>query len=283
MSIAYKIAIVEAAMTNSFALVLLVAASIAAASSHAEERSLHLMPAGAVVKDKFTLVGKTVPLPEGEFVFVASQVRDATHVRGEWVKQRVQLLTVYLVQLTDEQVKAEVLATTVLDPRFTYSKWEDEPCTRGDTLFRLDLTQNAGYQQNCLIVNHVTGIYTRQPPGIYGDAYAWLQQHGARLPIDVVIQASVTRIEVGERLSVIHRFNPAAYGCDVGRNPSRATSAWHPNAIANDAQRKHFVDGVVEWAKRLQVFVDQQFRSGARLSDIDRSGAGIPRCEPKPG
>jgi len=268
---------------NAFALVLLVAASIAAASSHAEERSLHLMPAGAVVKDKFTLVGKTVPLPEGEFVFVASQVRDATHVRGEWVKQRVQLLTVYLVQLTDEQVKAEVLATTVLDPRFTYSKWEDEPCTRGDTLFRLDLTQNAGYQQNCLIVNHVTGIYTRQPPGIYGDAYAWLQQHGTRLPIDVVIQASVTRIEVGERLSVIHRFNPAAYGCDVGRNPSRATSAWHPNAIANDAQRKHFVDGVVEWAKRVQVFVDHQFRSGARLSDIDRSGAGIPRCEPKSG
>ena len=114
-------------MTNPLALAVLIAASIAAAPSHAEERSLHLMPAGTVVKDKFTLVGKTVPLPEGEFVFVASQVRDATHVRGEWVRQRVQLLTVYLVQLADEQVQAEVLATTVLDPRFTYSKWEDEP------------------------------------------------------------------------------------------------------------------------------------------------------------
>jgi len=267
-------------MTKPLALALLAAAGIAAASSHAEERSLHLMSAGTVVKDKFTLVGKTVPLPEGEFVFVATQVRDARLVKGEWIRQRVQLLTVYLVQLTEAQVRAEVLATTVLDPRFTYSKWEDEPCARSDTLFRLDLTQNAGYQQNCLIVNHITGIYTRQPPGIYGDAYAWLQQ-GARLPIDVMIQASVTRIEVGEWLSVTHRFNPAAYGCDVGRNSSWATSAWHPNAIANDAQRKHFVDGVVEWAKRIQTFVDQQFRGAARLSGIDRSGAAMPRCEPR--
>jgi len=166
---------------------IVVAAMLAGAggSAAAEERSIHLMPPGTVVKERFTLIDKSVPLPEGEFVFVASQVRDATHVKGEWIRQRVQLITVYLAQLDGEELRAEVLATTVLDPRFTYSKWEDEPCNREDTLFRLDLSHNRGYQQNCLQVNHITNIYTRQPPGIYSDAYVWLQRRGARLPVEV--------------------------------------------------------------------------------------------------
>src|SRR5437868_4680674 len=202
-------------MVKTAALATMAAAIAIASSVRAQETSIHLMPVGTVVKDKFTLVGKTLPLPEGDFVLVATRARDATHVKGEWIRQRVQLVTAYLVQLEGDQVRAEVTATTVLDPRFTYSKWEDEPCTRGDTLFRLDLTQNAGYQQNCLLVNHITNIYTRHPEGIYGDAYVWLQQHGAHLPIDVVITATVTRIEVGEWLAVTQRFNPAAFGCDV--------------------------------------------------------------------
>jgi hypothetical protein len=246
----FRTAIVEAA-----------ALAMACGAAMAQERSVHLMPPGTVVKESFTLVDKTVPLPEGEFVFVATQVRDATHVKGEWIRQRVQLVSVYLAQLDGDQLRAEVLATTVLDPRFTYSKWEDEPCNRSDTLFRLDLSRNPGYQQNCLQINHITKIYTRQPPGIYGDAYAWLQQRAVRLPVEVVIQATVTRIEVGERLSVTHRFNPAAYGCDVGKNASWATSAWHPNAFGKDAQRNQFVASVVELGKALQVQIDQQFRN----------------------
>jgi len=232
----------------------------------AQDRSVHLMAPGTVVKESFTLVDKTVPLPEGEFVFVASQVRDATHVKGEWIRQRVQLVTVYLAQLDGDQLRAEVLAATVLDPRFTYSKWEDEPCNRSDTLFGLDLSQSPGYRQNCLQVNHITNIYTRQPPGIYGDAYGWLQQRAVRLPLDVVIQATVTRIEVGERLSVTHRFNPAAFGCDVGKNASWATSAWHPNAVDKDDQRKQFVASVVEWGKALQAQIDQRFRNRGAAS-----------------
>lgn len=266
-------------MRKTVAVALFAAMAVATASSWAQETSAHLLPVGTKVRDKIILVDKTVPLPEGEFVLAATSVSDATHVKGEWIRQRVQLVTVYLAQLEGEQLRAEVLATTVLDPRFTYSKWEDEPCTRGDTLFRLDLTRNPGYQQNCLLVNHVTNIYTRQPPGIYSDAYGWLQQRGARLPVDVVIQASVTRIEVGERLSVTHRFNPAAFGCDVGRNPTWATSAWHPKTLANDAQRKQFVDSVVAWAKAVQSFVDQEIGArGRHAADIDRSAAQIHRC-----
>ncbi|HZS66354.1 MAG TPA: hypothetical protein VFA72_04525 [Burkholderiales bacterium] len=257
---------------------IVVAAMLAGAggSAAAEERSIHLMPPGTVVKERFTLIDKSVPLPEGDFVFVASQVRDATHVKGEWIRQRVQLITVYLAQLDGEELRAEVLATTVLDPRFTYSKWEDEPCNREDTLFRLDLSQNRGYQQNCLQVNHITNIYTRQPPGIYGDAYVWLQRRGARLPVEVVIQATVTRIEVGERLSVTHRFNPAAFGCNLGRNPSWATSAWHPSVIGKDAERQQFVASVVEWGKALQGQIDQQLRH-PRAAPVTLAGR-IHRC-----
>lgn len=130
------------------------------------------------------------------------------------------------------------------------------------------MSQNRGYQQNCLLVNHITSIYTRQPPGIYGDAYIWLQQRGVRLPVDVVIQATLTRIEVGEWLSVTHRFNPAAFGCDVGRNLSWATSAWHRSAIGKNAQRKQFVESVVDWGKALQAQIDRQFH--------DRRAAATP-------
>ena len=264
------------------AFAILAAMAIAAVSSHAQEPSVHQMPAGTVLRDKFVLVGKTVPLPEGDFVLVATRAKDATHVKGEWIRQRVQLVTAYLVQLEGDQLRAEVTATTVLDPRFTYSKWEDEPCTRSDTVFRLDRGQNAGYQQNCLLVNHITNIYTRHPEGIYGDAYLWLQQHGARLPVDVVIQATVTRIEIGEWLSVTQRFNPAAFGCDVGRNPSWATSAWHRSALAKDPERAQFVESVVAWGKVVQTQVDNEIRKRGS-TNIDRPGAQIYRCQPKSG
>ena len=159
--------------------------------------------------------------------------------------------------------------------------WEDEPCNRSDTLFGLDLSQSPGYRQNCLQVNHITNIYTRQPPGIYGDAYGWLQQRAVRLPVDVVIQATVTRIEIGEWLSVTHRFNPAAYGCDVGRNPSWATSAWHPSTVAKDEQRKQFVESVVAWGKAIQAQIEQDFHR--RRPGTPGAAASIYRCSAKPG
>jgi len=269
-------------MIKTAALATMAAIGIAASCARAQETSLHLMPRGTVVKDKFTLVGKTVPLPEGEFVFAATSVSDASHVRGEWIRQRVQLVTVYLAQIEGDVLRAEVLATTVLDPSFTYSKWYDEPCSRSDTLFRQDLSKNTEYQQNCLVVNHVTNIYTREPPGIYADAFRWLQERGVRLPVDVVIQASVTRIEVGEWLATVHRFNPAAFGCDVGRNPSWATSAWHRAALAKDAERTGFVESVVEWGKFLQARLDGEMHGrGARAAPVP--GPSLQRCSAKSG
>jgi len=271
-------------MTKPCALALAASIGIAAAAAHAQEPSAHLLAAGTAVRGKITLVGKTVPLPPGDFVIVASRTRDATHVKGQWIRQRVQLVTVYLAQIEGNVLRAEVLATTVLDPSFTYSKWEDEPCRRTDTLFRQDLARNAGYQQNCLLVNHVTNVYTREPEGIYAEAYAWLQQRAVSLPVDVIIQASVTRIEVGEWLATVHRFNPAAFGCDVGRNPSWATSAWHRSALAKDAERAQFVNSVVEWGKVIQAQVDDEIRNrGARSRDAAATSAQLHRCRPKAG
>ena len=110
------------------------------------------------------------------------------------------------------------------------------------------------------------------------------EQHGAHLPIDVVITATVTRIEVGEWLAVTQRFNPAAFGCDVGRNPSWATSAWHRTAVAKDAERAQFVESVVAWGKLVQAKVDDEIRKrGTGTASIDRSRAQIYRCRPKPG
>src|SRR5205814_7316204 len=117
--------------------------------------------------------------------------------------------------------------------------------------------------------------------GIYGDAYVWLQQRAARLPVDVLIQATVTRIEVGEWLSVTHRFNPAAYGCDVGRNASWASSAWHRNAVGNDEQRKQFVESVVAWGKAIQAQIEQDFHR--RRPGTPGAAASIYRCGAKPG
>lgn len=283
MEIAYKIAILKA-MTKLFALALIASLGIATAAVFAQEPSAHLLPAGTTVRDKVTLVGKSVPLPPGDFVMVASRTRDATRVKGEWIRQRVQLVTVYLAQVEGNVLRAEVLATTVLDPSFTYSKWEDEPCRRTDTLFRQDLAGNPGYQQNCLLVNHVPNVYTREPEGIYAEAYTWLQKHAVNLPVGVIIQATITRIEVGEWLATVHRFNPAAFGCDVGRNPSWAASAWHPNALAGDAERAQFVKSVVEWGKFVQAQVDDEIRNrGARSRDAAPPSPQLHRCRPKAG
>jgi hypothetical protein len=96
--------------TLKMAIVVTLALAMGCGAALAQERSIHLASPGTVVKERFTLVDKSVPLPEGEFVLVATQVRDASHVKGEWIRQRVQLVTVYLAQLDGEELRAEVLA-----------------------------------------------------------------------------------------------------------------------------------------------------------------------------
>ena len=252
------------------------AAAVMMAASTAIAQSIHLMPPGTLVRGQTVLVGKTVPLPEGEFVLVAAHVRDAQLVRGEWVKERVKLVDVYLAQLQGERLASDVIATTVLDPNFTYSHWEDEPCKRDDTLFRRDLGRNPGYQQNCLLVNHIVNIYSKAPSGIYAEAYTWLRRHNVQTPVDVVVEAAVTRIEVGEYLTVRHRFNPEAFGCRAGRTVTWASSAWHPKAIVKDEQRMRFANSVIEWGKALQSRVDADFQRKA-ATPIASAGA-IYRC-----
>jgi len=244
-------------MTRTLVLVVCVAVPVAA---FAQEQSLHLTPLGTAVRGTAKIVGKSVPLPPGEFTLVATRTRDSQHVRGNWIRPRVRMVDVHLAQRDGDRLRAEVVASTVLDPSDTYSKWEDEPCARGDTLFRLDLTRNAAYQQNCLRVNHLVNVYAKPAEGVFGEAQSALARQGVRLPIDVIIQATVTRIEFGEYLMVRYRFNPEAYGCEGGRVVSWAASPWHRNAVGKDAERTRFVESVIALGKSAQGQIDEQVR-----------------------
>ena len=57
------------------ALAIMAPMAMAAFSSYAQNPSVHQMPAGTLLQDKFVLVGKTVPLPEGDVVLVATRTR----------------------------------------------------------------------------------------------------------------------------------------------------------------------------------------------------------------
>ena len=76
---------------RTFGMAIVEAAALAMAwgVAMAQDRSVHLMAPGTVVKESFTLVDNTVPLPEGEFVFVASQVRDADDLAAALIQALV--------------------------------------------------------------------------------------------------------------------------------------------------------------------------------------------------
>jgi len=231
---------------------------------------------GAIVSGAFYLQGKRVPLPDGDFTYVGSSERDAIYQSGDWLRPKVRLLNIMLVQTDGKVLRSLVTATTVLKFSSQPGLWWDEPCKRANTLFRLDKARRSN-EYNCLLVNHFVGVMAT-PTGIYEVGAAWLRDRGAALPVPVTVNAIVTRTW-HDYLAVNYAFNPAAFGCEAPPASTWASSAWHKNVVSRDSEKVRFVEAVIEWGKFAQDRIDETFED--RPQAAVRSNGGMdrmPKC-----
>jgi hypothetical protein len=226
--------------------------------------SLHFKADGTVVRGQFTLVNRVVPLPEGEFTLVTADFRDSRFVRGDFARQPHRLVTVVLGQMADGKLRAAVIATTVL----TYTGrtgWVAEPCKDDKVvLYRLNRVpfMKRSYEQNCLVVNRFARALGPNATGAFAALRDWTKERSGEVPIEMRLDAFVTRIAQVEYLVVHYAFNPAAYGCDAANLQSEA-----------------FANGVIELGKALQVAVNAGFAGRDREAKAQRLAATLPRLQ----
>jgi hypothetical protein len=112
------------------------------------------------------------------------------------------------------------------------------------------------------LVNHTVNSLGQAATGIYAKAAGWFKDQGGVTPIPTLIQASVTRIEIGELLIVHYAFDPRAYGCDAAPAESWVASAWHKSRVAKDRDKERFVANIVDLGKELQLRISEDFGRG---------------------
>jgi hypothetical protein len=226
--------------------------------------SLHFRADGTKVRGQFILVNRVVPLPAGEFTLVTADFRDSRLALGNITRVPHRLVTVVLGQMAGDKLRAAVIATTVL----TYhgrTGWIVEPCKEDKVvLFRLARVpfMKRNYEQNCLVVNRVVRGLGQNASGAALALRDWAKQEGGRVPIEMRLDATVTRISHAEYLAVYYMFNPAAYGCPAASLQSEA-----------------FANAVIELGKGLQVAVNSGFSGRSRIERTEKLVAGLPQLQ----
>jgi hypothetical protein len=250
----------------------------------AQDDSAALPPLGAAFSGAFNLGGRSIPLPEGEFVVTSARIDDARLGEGDVSKPRARLARAFLVQIQPPKVRAAVWATVALKPPSYRFEWVTRACQKENTLFRADLSAGTGSDsENCLLVDHRVANFVAKSEGMWQEARGWLrEQQNIQLPVPVLIVASVTRMERWQLVSASYGFNPEAYGCDERRYRPWAESPWHISRIAADPEKVRFVESVTAWGRQMQEQFNQLVTGGqptahgtSRIHQC--AGGGAPR------
>lgn len=252
-----------------------------AAAQIVSRDSMHLKPVGSAVNGSFVLVNKVIPLPEGEFTLVTTNLRDSKFVSGDYARQEHKLVDVVLAQMGDGKLRIAVGASTVLAASSGRVEWVSEPCKRTDTLYRLNRTpfMKMNYEQDCLLINHVINTLGSGATGVYAALASWIKDRGGATPIPTVIDTTITRISVGDYLAVRYWFNPEAYGCDAVPATSWTTSDWHKSRIGSETERARFVNGVIDVSKSMQIRVNEAFEGRAPIAQqLAATTPGLRNC-----
>lgn len=242
---------------------LLLAASMSPAWGQIVNKdSLHFRADGTKARGQFILVNRVVPLPEGEFTLVTADFRDARLTRGRVTQEPHRLVTVVLGQMAGDKLRAAVIASTVL----TYhgrTGWTLEPCKDEVVavykLARVPFAKRS-YEQNCLVVNRIARSLGSNAGGAFLALREWTKEQDGKVPLEMRLDATLTRIAQAEYLVVRYLFNPAAYGCD-----------------AANLQSETFTNGVIELGKALQVAVSAGFAGRGREERVKDLAAALPQ------
>lgn len=132
-------------------------------------------------------------------------------------------------------------------------------CERDDMHFRETLA-NGSKKFDCFWVNHfrMSVNPTNRWWRFFSDAYDHAEQQGYKRPL-VGIGPGFTMYEGGKEVFVQYFVDPESLGFGEPKRVDWSTSDWHPQYIANHADKSHYVSRLIEWAKATHPLITQGF------------------------
>lgn len=214
--------------------------------------SLVLPNVGAPARDSFSVAGKSIPLPAGDWTVIGSQVtKDGD--RG--------YRTAYmLARVEGNSLHSAVEIYTNLAIKKVGAKNGDgkgwltvRSCTRDDMHYLKVFSNTRLGKQDCWWVNH------RRMDGPsklehWTEARKYLSDNQIRAPLDM-IAVSYRFANESDYLTVSYFFNPEKAGFSPGSDVywkihTWETSAWHPDKVKGDIKKINYIKVLISWGKQ---------------------------------
>lgn len=243
-------------MTLSIRRVVLIAALCACTiPNESRAESLHNLPIGTVVRDVAELGERQIPLPPGEWLLVAKQVRQSPN-RTNVTAPSVPLADVYLVQITNGTMVHAIYATTNLESHFGGWVRDRSICDRNDTHFNKSDRNYNERDTECWNVNHFGLTLPNNPPQVAVDFYRFTDDKH-RPKTALVNQFFI--VKNSDFLQIMYVWNPEADGFPDTPTAAWAGNPWHRDLIQNDPARLAYVAKLKAEGERLFPLVKRGF------------------------
>lgn len=214
--------------------------------------SLMLPKVGASATESFTVAGKSIPLPAGDWTVIGTQVtkdgkrgyRTAymlARVEENSLHSAVEIYTNLPIKKVDENDGDGKGWLTV------------RSCTRDDMHFLKVFSNTRLGKQDCWWVNHRRMDGPRKLEH-WTEARKYLSDNQIQAPIDMVA-VSYRLANESDYLTVNYFFNPKKSGFSQGNDVywktyTWETSVWHPDKVRGNAKKINYIKALISWGKQ---------------------------------
>ena len=211
--------------------------------------SLVIPKVGAPVSESFTVAGKSVPLPPGDWTVIGSEItKDGTRgyktahmlarIEGNSLQSAVEIYTNLPINKINEKDSDGKGWLTVRN------------CSRDDMHFLKVFSNTRLGKQDCWWINHQR--MDRQPRlEHWAEARKYLSDNRIRAPIEM-ISVSYRLANKRDYLTANYFFNPENAGFSDGndlhwRIHTWATSVWHPDKVRGNKKKIKYIKELISW------------------------------------
>ena len=244
---------------------------------------------GVAAPNPFALGSNQVPLPGGDWILVATDVR-TVDMGGPYSFDRG-LKTknggVVLAEMQDGILNRLVQIRTVIKGPYDLWSWfKVKACGRTDLHYRHTFENREWGAQDCWWVSHEEVFLTDDASPLWQAALAYFETHRIRTPnfMMSVGYRFANRGRHSNFLNVVYYWNPELQDLPPAERTSWLQSEWHSSRIIGDPATQGYVEALKRWAARWHDIVKAGFDALAvnplqgECSDGRATGYGSSDC-----
>lgn len=211
---------------------------------------------------------KTVPLPAGEWQVV--RFNDGGKTSASTVVRERPMVDVTLVQRDGSNLVMLMRIVANKDP-ISGARWNNDPCGRNDLVHR-NAYDSKLFEVKCLTVNHIPGFLASTAADNFSEVREWAGKESVSIPA-TALRGDFTQFGSNRFLRVSVWINPALRKLDA-RERKWAANPFHRDALANDPERKRYVDEFIAWSEAYMKRITLTMRG--RLDSAEPGVAPVP-------